>query len=224
MEFTEGDIFYTTLNGQYHFHKVLRVDDAFNTYHVLTYDPVSMLPAGLDTQALTIFAYHSPIDKNGFENPVRVTQSEVTDDELTGFHTYIRVTDNMDLAIPEATRYFHEGYALTDEKKHEEAIRKYSIAVELFPLLYEALDNRAFCKMDLGRWQDAIDDFRLSLQIHPFSALAEFSIGECYLKMGDLEIAKIQFQKSLEIDPGYDLPQEFLNRVAVLEQDAANKK
>lgn len=222
MEFTEGDIFYTLLNNQYYFHKVLKVDNDFNTYHVLGYNPVSTLPETAD--GLTVFIYHTPIDKNGFENPVLFTKTILTDEELVGFHEYIRMTNNMDLIIPEATRYFHEGYALTDEKKHELAIKKYTLAVELFPMLYEALDNRAFCKMDLGRWQDAIEDFYLSLQVNPFSALAEFSIGECYMKMGDLETAKAQFHKALEVDPAYDLPKEFLKKVALLEQEALNKK
>lgn len=222
MELTEGDIFYTILNNQYCFNKILKVDNDFNTYHVLGYNPVSSLPENIES--LTVFIYHSPIDKNGFENPVLFKKTTITDDELIGFHEYIRMTENMGLIIPEATRYFHEGYALTDQKKHEEAIKKYSLAVMLFPMLYEALDNRAFCKMDLGRWEDAIEDFKLSLQVHPFSALAEFSIGECYLKMGRLEPAKMQFHKALEIDPTYDLPKEFLKKVELLELEALNKK
>lgn len=221
MEFTEGDIFYTLHDHQYHFHKVLKVDHDFNTYHVLGYSPVTSLP---DTvESLTVFIHHSPVDKNGFEKPVLFKKTAITDEELAGFHEYIRLTNNMNLIIPEATRYFHEGYALTDDKKHEEAIKKYSLAVALFPMLYEALDNRAFCKMDLGRWADAIEDFKLSLQVNPFSALAEFSIGECYLKMGDFEAAKAQFHKALEIDPAYDLPREFLKRIE-LEQETLSKK
>lgn len=222
MEFTEGDIFYTLLDNQYYFHKVLKVDNDFNTYHVLGYSPVSTLPETADS--LTIFVYHTPIDKNGFDKPVLFKNTVTTDEELTGFHEYIRLTNNMNLIIPEATRYFHEGYALTDEKKHEEAIKKYSLAVNLFPMLYEALDNRAFCKMDLGRWEDAIEDFRLSLQVNQFSALAEFSIGECYMRLGNYETAKAQFHKALEVDPAYDLPKEFLQKIALLEQEARNKK
>jgi len=222
MELTEGDILYTLVNNQYFFHKILKVDHAVNTYHALGYTPVTTLPE--TTDSLTVLVHHTPIDKNGFQNPVLFKKTAVTDDELIGFHEYIRQTNNMDLIIPEATRYFHEGYALTDEKKLEEAIRKYTLAVELFPMLYEALDNRAFCKMDLARWEEAIEDFKLSLQVNPFSALAEFSIGECYLKMGDLEAAKAQFHKALAVDPSYDLSKEFLKKVALLEPGALSKK
>lgn len=213
MQFSEGDIFYTILDNKYHLHKVLKIDNDFNTYHVLGYSPISVLPDPEKTDALSVFIYHFPVDKNGFQNPVLFKKSIVQDDELTGYHEYLRQTQNMDAIIPEATRYFHEGYALTDQQQHEEAIKKYSLAVELFPMLYEALDNRAFCKMDLGRWEDAIEDFKLSLQVNPFSALAEFSIGECYLKMDDQQTAKEYFNKALAIDPEHELSKEFLKRM-----------
>ncbi|MBL7835317.1 MAG: tetratricopeptide repeat protein [Cyclobacteriaceae bacterium] len=213
MEFTEGDIFYTRIENKYHLHKVLKVDRDFGTYHVLGYSPAEHLPDPEKVEALTVFIHHFPIDKNGFENPVLFKKSRVRDEELIGYHEYLRQTQNMDSIIEEATRYFHEGYALTDQKKHEEAIEKYTRAFDLFPTLYEALDNRAFCKMDLGRWKDAIDDFKLSLTIHPYSALAEFSIGECYLKLGDLHSAKQYFNRALAVDPDHQLSKDFLQRL-----------
>lgn len=50
------------------------------------------------------------------------------------------------------------GLRLTDEKKLFEAIDSYSKAIDLFPPFFEAIDNRAFCKMDLGMWAEAIED------------------------------------------------------------------
>lgn len=210
MEFTEGDIFYTVIENKYHLHKVLKADHKFNTYHVLGYSPLSVLPDLEKAEELAIYIHHFPVDKNGFDNPTFFKKSTVHDTELTGYHEYLKQTNNIDSIIQEATRYFHEGYALTDLQKHEAAIEKYSLAVNLFPTLYEAIDNRAFCKMDLGRWQDAIEDFKLSLTIHPYSALAEFSIGECYMKLGDYVSAKDQFNKALVIEPDHELSKEFL--------------
>lgn len=216
MEFSEGDIFYTIIEHKYHLHKVLKADADFNTYHVLGYSPMSTLPDPEKNENLSVFIYHFPIDKNGFENPILFKKSIVRDEELTGYHEYLRQTQSIDLIIQEATRYFHEGYSLTDQQKHDEAIEKYSMAINLFPTLYEAIDNRAFCKMDLGRWEDAIEDFNLSLTIHPYSALAEFSIGECYMKLGDFQTAKAQFNKALAIDPEHELSKEFLRKVTQL--------
>lgn len=214
MEFTEGDIFYTIIENKYHLHKVLKADPDFNTYHVLGYSPMNALPDPEKADELSVFIYHFPIDKNGFENPVLFKKSNVRDEELTGYHEYLRQTQSIDLIIQEATRYFHEGYSLTDQQKHVEAIEKYSMAINLYPTLYEAIDNRAFCKMDLGQWSEAIEDFRLSLTIHPYSALAEFSIGECYMNLGDLTAAKEYFNKALAIEPDHELSKEFLQRIS----------
>lgn len=213
MEFTEGDIFYTIIETKYHLHKVLKVDHELNTYHVLGYSPADALPDPEKIDDLRVFTYHFPVQKNGFENPTLFKKSSVRDEELTGYHEYLRQTQNIDSIIQEATRYFHEGYTLTDQQKHKEAIEKYTMAIDLFPTLYEAIDNRAFCKMDLGQWHAAIEDFRLSLSIHPYSALAEFSIGECYLKLGDTGAAREHFTRALAIEPDHELSKEFLLRL-----------
>lgn len=215
MEFTEGDIFYTIIENKYHLYKVLKADNEFSTYHVLGYTPADKLPDPDKANELSIYIYHFPIDKNGFDNPVLFVKSTVRDEELLGYHEYLRQTQNIDSIVSEATRYFHEGYALTDQHKHEEAIEKYTRAIDLFPTLYEALDNRAFCKMDLGRWQDAITDFQLSLAVHPYSSLAEYSIGECYLKLGDLNAAKDHVSRALVIDPEHEPSKLFLERLEV---------
>jgi tetratricopeptide (TPR) repeat protein len=88
------------------------------------------------------------------------------------------------------------------------------MAINLYPTLYEAIDNRAFCKMDLGRWREAIEDFNLSLTIHPYSALAEFSIGECYLKLDDHTAAKEYFNRALALEPDHELSKEFLQKIS----------
>jgi tetratricopeptide (TPR) repeat protein len=214
MEFTEGDIFYTIIEGKYHLHKVLKADADFNTYHVLGYTPANALPDPEKADELSVFIYHFPIDKNGFENPILFKKSTVRDEELTGYHEYLRHTQSIDSIIQEATRFFHEGYTLTDQQKLEEAIEKYSMAINLYPTLYEAIDNRAFCKMDLGRWREAIEDFNVSLTIHPYSALAEFSIGECYLKLGDRTAAKEYFNRALALEPDHELSKEFLQKIS----------
>lgn len=67
--------------------------------------------------------------------------------------------------------------------------------------------------MDLGQWEQAIVDFQKSLEVNPASLLAEFSIGECYLKMGNYQKAKVQFEKAIAIDPTHQAPKDFLKMV-----------
>ena len=220
-QLAEGDIFYTFIDQQYHIYKLLKIDNEIDTFHVLNYKSQTTLPEKDRIGELTVQIYHFPIDKNGFTDLKVLTNSVVTEDDLIGYHEYLRQTQGFDEIAVKANSYFSEAYELTDEKKHEEAIEKYSMAIELVPDFYEAIDNRAFCKMDLGRWTDAIEDFRLSLAINPESLLAEFSIGECFLRLSDYQQAKEQFEKALIIDPSHQPSQDFLIKANQLLQSSS---
>lgn len=212
MEFNKGDIFYTVHKDQYHVFKLLALDEALDCCHVLCYEPVQALPAKDSLDQLSVMMYHTPIDRGGFSNPVWIANRPLTADDLIGYHEYIRQTQAPADYIPLASSYFNEGIRLSDEGKHAEAIEAYSKASDLVPMFYEAIDNRAFCKMDLGLWQAAIEDFHQSLEVNPVSILAEFSIGECYLNMKNYQEAKTQFEKALAIDPAHQLSKDFLQK------------
>ncbi|MDJ1471538.1 tetratricopeptide repeat protein [Xanthocytophaga flava] len=213
MNFTTGDLFYLQSDQQYHLYKLLMDDAAFNCYHVLTYAPLDRVPVQIDVETLDIWMYHLPIDKEAFVNATLLTNQPIIAEDLIGYHEYLRQTKAPKEYIPVATAYYRDGLRLTDEKKYPEAIDAYSKAVDLFPQFYEAIDNRGFCKMDLGLWEDAIDDFHLSLEENPNSLLAEFSMGECYYKMGEYEKAKLHFEIAHQIDPNHQAPIQFLAKV-----------
>lgn len=212
----EGDLFYVLHNGSYQTYKLLANDTDFPCYHVLAYEPLTTASSQRDADNLKISMYHLPIDAAGFNDPVVFDNRKVLAQELIGYHEYLRQTRDYKEYTPLVVAYFNDGLRLTDENRHQEAIDAYSKAADLFPLFYEALDNRAFCKMDLGLWEDAVSDFLLSLQVNPDSTLAEFSIGECYLRLKRYPEAKAQFEKALSIDPGHQLSITFLEKVKAL--------
>lgn len=209
-------MFYVIRDGAYHTYKLLASDPAFSCYHVLAYEPLNAAPVPKEVGSLKISIFHLPIDAAGFEKPVVLGNMSVTAYELAGYHEYLRQTQEPKAYTALAIDYFNHGLFLTDEQKHEEAIDAYSKGVDLFPLFYEAIDNRAFCKMNLGQWEAAIEDFTLSLQVNPVSVLAEFSIGECYLRLKRYGDAKAQFEKALAIDPAHQLSKDFLAHVTTL--------
>jgi len=211
--FSEGDIFYTHFDNQYHIYKLLIFDKDFECYHVLGYKPLDTLPSSKNIDSLEVAVYHSPIDKNGFKDAKHLAKDKISSDDLIGYHEYLRQTQEPNYYIPIANEYYQAGLRLTDEKKHEDAIDSYSKAIDLVPNFFEAIDNRAFCKMDLGQWTQAIEDFQKSLEVNPDSLLAEFSIGECYLKMDNHQKAKEQFEKAIAIDPIHQAPKDFLKKV-----------
>lgn len=208
--FTLGDIFYTQQEDKFNLFKLIKFDAEFNTYHVKIYAPVASLPAVEELDNLSVIAYHAPIDKNGFENPTLLYSTSIEDEDLIGYLEYIKQTGNVDEVVQYASKYYKEAYQLSNQKKHEEAIGKYSKAIELIPHFFEAIDNRAFCKMDLGRWKEAIEDFKRSLVVNPNSFLAIFSIGECYFKSSDYAQAKDYFEQAILINPEHELPRKFL--------------
>ncbi len=212
-QYSEGDIFYTTINDKYYLYKILVIETAYGGYHVMTFDPLDHKPTISDIQTLKVFAYHSPFDKKAFRDGTILTNLKVKSQELIGYHEYLRRTNSPEQYLPIANNYYQAALKLTDDKKHEEAIESYSKAIDLCPQFFEAIDNRAFCKMDLGLWADAIKDFELSLSANPNSLLAEFSIGECYFKMNEFQIARQHFQKAHEIDPNHDAPIIFLEKL-----------
>jgi tetratricopeptide (TPR) repeat protein len=213
LDFSEGDIFYIKSGNNYNIYKLLVIDTDFECYHILTFSPLDSLPkiSGIDN--LSISVYHSPFDKKAFAGASLLANKPVTSGDLIGYHEYLRQTQDASFYVPIANNYYKSGYKLTDEKKHLEAIDAYSKAIDLFPQFFEAIDNRAFCKMDLGLWKEAIEDFKLSLEQNPDSLLAEFSIGECYFKLGDLINAKRQFEIAHNIDPNHQAPRQFLDKV-----------
>lgn len=215
-EFFVGDIFYTQLENQFYLFKLLAIEEDTACYHVLSYAPVKNLPPIADIEKLPVFAYHSPFAKSAFAKSTLLVNKYVNAGQLIGYHEYLRQTQNPNHYIPIANNYYKSGIRLTNEKKLNEAIDSYSKAIDLFPQFFEAIDNRAFCKMDLGLLPEAIEDFKLSLQQNPNSLLAEFSLGECYFKLGDLENAKQQFEKAHHIDSNHPAPKQYLEKINVI--------
>lgn len=214
---SEGDVFYTRYNGFYHVFKLLKKDAVAETFHVLTYKPLGHAPSVADVAALEIENYHAPLYPEALTETIFLCNSVVTADELIAYDEYQRSQDTaFEQAIHDATGWYKKGFQLTDEGKLQEAIAAYTRAIELVPSFFEAIDNRAFCKMDLQQWMAAIADFELSLKVEPDSLLAEFSIGECYYRMGHYAAAQQQFAKCLRLDPSHTISREFLEKCGEL--------
>lgn len=209
-DFEAGDIFYTYEKNRYQFFKVLKAEHENGTLHILMYQDMSGMPTTSQVNDFKVRVYHLPIDKNGFNNPQLFCKTQVNDADLPGYHEYLKQTRNIDEIVARAKKYFREGFDLTDQGNLPGAIDKYSMAVQLIPHYYEAIDNMAFCKMDLGMLEEAMADFKQSLAINPGGFVAIVSIGECYFKLKDFQQAKPYFEQALAIRPGHEITEEYL--------------
>ncbi|HVK47484.1 MAG TPA: tetratricopeptide repeat protein [Pseudobacter sp.] len=216
MEFIAGDIFYLHQHGNYLIFKLLVNEEEFECYHLLSYQPMTELPEEIDIEELEVYSYHSPIDSKAFSEAVFLGNYPVVADDLIGYHEYLRQTQEPQYYVSIANEYYQTALRLTGMNLLLESIDEYSKAIDLFPQFFEAIDNRAFCKMDLGLFEEAIEDFRLSLQENPNSFLAEFSIGECYFKLGDYPNAKAQFEIAARIEPAHEGLKYYMPRVNAL--------
>jgi tetratricopeptide (TPR) repeat protein len=183
-----------------------RWEDGSETFHCRLYKPTQDKPSVDALSSLPLLAMHAPIAAEGYKHTHQILCSfPVADEELEGFHEYLRQTDfaryaevtrqDIHALVSEANSHYQAALALGDSGKPQEAIDAYTKAIDLFPLFFEAMDNRGLTYMELGDWNTAVHDFEQSLRVHRDGHVAFFSRGECLLKMGDLDQAKIVFQE-----------------------------
>jgi tetratricopeptide (TPR) repeat protein len=207
--------------------KILEIDqwpDGSETAHCLLYQASRSKPSMADVESLGVYAFHAPIDAGSFHTDWEVVGNiKPASEDLQGFIEYLKLTDfqryanytNQDInaVVSEANSNYKKAIALGEEGKHSEAIEFYSKAIELFPLFYEAIDNRAFTYMDLGKFDIALSGFEDSLRVNPNGLTAFFSKGECLLKLGRYEDALGVFKEGIEKFPEKaQLFQEFYNK------------
>jgi tetratricopeptide (TPR) repeat protein len=219
-----GDVvLFSKGNTRFKIAKILRIDhgERSSTFHMLHYEPTTFRPSIDDLSSLSVKIQHAPIDGAHVMRDASVIGNvPVTSEDLSGYLEYLKRTNfakytqemGLDLSavIAEAQRHYKEAYALGEKGQREEAIASYSKAIDLFPLFYEAIDNRAFTYMELGQCARAIFDFQKSLQVNPDGKVAFFSLGECMLRLRLLDKAEAIFSEGAQKWPDEPHFRQFL--------------
>lgn len=211
--------------------KVLEVDhdlEGAATAHCLAFELLATRPTVDSLQRTKVRIGHAPIDARSFETDWELLGNQApSSEELAGFMSYLKAADfqrYLELSgqdSAEVIRKANAHYDLANEKsqqgQHLEAIAEYDRAVEIFPLFFEALDNRAFSYMVLGRFDEALEDFGQSLRVHPDGMTAFFSRGECLMKLGRLDAADEVFRTGqVRFAAQRELFAEFLQKTRAL--------
>lgn len=223
-------------DGQWHTIRILAIDvwpDGSECFHCTCYEPTPERPRADALETLDVLVYHAPIDAEDFKTRWSVLHSSPpTDADMSGFFEYLKHTDfpryievsGQDLSevIALANAAYREACALGDKKQPQQAIPLYERAFDLFPLFYEAIDNRAFSFMELGDYATALAGFEHSLQVNPEGEAAIFSRGECLLKLGRLDEAEAVFLEGAQRPGGNQaMFQRFLATTKDLRKQAA---
>lgn len=211
--------------------KILAVDpwpDGSAAAHCLTYETTSSKPTFESLKAAKVRIWHAPINASSFKDWELVGNQAPSKDEFSGFIEYLKLTDfpryvsftgqDSREIVRRANEHYQKAYALGDQGKRAEAIAEYGKAIDLFPLFYEAIDNRAFTYMELV--PEALQDFEASLRVNPNGMAAFFSKGECLMKLGQLKAAEAVFQEGQTKFPEKRaLFTKFLEQVRALRKD-----
>jgi len=196
-------------DGNWRTVKILAVDawpDGSDVLQCLMYKPVADAPTAESFHAPDDHGCHGPISAAGFADGWEVLcTSPVEDSDLVGFIEYLKMTDfgrylevtqqDAHALVAQANALYQAASALDDEGKKREAIDAYAQAIDLLPMFFEAIDNRALLHMEFGEYATALEGFEDSLRVNPDGNVAFFSRGECLLRLNQLEEAQQVFEE-----------------------------
>jgi superkiller protein 3 len=84
----------------------------------------------------------------------------------------------------QALEHYDRGLALFDKGRHEQAVREYERAVQLFPSLAAAHNNMGSALFTLARYEEAAAAFRRAAEIEPRYGQAHLNLAFVYAKLG----------------------------------------
>jgi tetratricopeptide (TPR) repeat protein len=114
-----------------------------------------------------------------------------------------------------ATCYNQLGYIysrLGDIDKALEFTAKY---VELLPDQPNPHDSYGEMLRFAGRYDEALQQYRLALKVDPTFYISQKELGETYSLMGDEEQARKEYEKAIQQAPSYGIQAEYLQKLAL---------
>ena len=105
---------------------------------------------------------------------------------------------------PDANHQVCRGTRALSRGDTEHAIEHFTRAIELDPNFAAAYNQRAIAKFLLERFEDCIDDCRMTVELMPFHFGALAGLGHCHAHEGRLVPALKCYEKALAINPHMD--------------------
>jgi len=101
----------------------------------------------------------------------------------------------------QAMAEYERGMNLTEEERHEEALRHFDRAIELHSGFIPARISRANALMQQGRIDEGMDYMERTAEEFPDDFLAQFGLGSLLLADGDYDAAVDAFERAAEVIP-----------------------
>mmetsp|Transcript_37973 Transcript_37973/g.43031 ORF Transcript_37973/g.43031 Transcript_37973/m.43031 type:complete len:493 (-) Transcript_37973:1698-3176(-) len=120
-----------------------------------------------------------------------------------------------------------EGNSLFSAGKNEEAVEKYSSALEIDPLNTTfnstLLCNRAAAKMKMDKYDDALGDVSQAITLNPDYAKAYLRRGNIHMKLEEYEDAVRDYEQAKQLDPSTNDINNMIKNAKVSAKSAKRK-
>ncbi|HEY9114722.1 MAG TPA: tetratricopeptide repeat protein, partial [Bacteroidales bacterium] len=101
-----------------------------------------------------------------------------------------------------------------NQLKFEKALEAYQVINEFYPDNQRAFFNLGYIYLvELNEPEKAADAFRQAIVIYPKYLEAIYNLGRTYEELGQYDLAREQYRKSLDLLPNYPLAVKGLNRL-----------
>lgn len=135
--------------------------------------------------------------------------------EKEGLSFYIEESDkvkkfDMIPAKEMAKAAYNEGVDLLQKGKHQEATKKFQVAISYEPSHLNAHYNLALTFFETGNYDEARKEYEVVLEFNPEDVEALNNLGVIYVEKRQLDMAKLLFDRAFNVDPDFALTHQNL--------------
>lgn len=104
---------------------------------------------------------------------------------------------------PDANALYKEGLSLKEQKKINEAVERFRLALRAKPDYTEARYEMGWCMNDLKEYDKALINLRMTLPVWAKIPKVHFEMGWAYEKLGKTDSAILSYNQCLQLKPDY---------------------
>lgn len=114
-----------------------------------------------------------------------------------------------------ATAYNQLGYLYSRSREYDKAIEAMEKYVNLLPNEPNPHDSYGEMLRLSGRFEDALEQYRIALKMDPTFYISQKELGETYAVMGQGERARAEYAKAIHEAPGNGIKAEYMQKSAM---------
>jgi tetratricopeptide (TPR) repeat protein len=166
---------------------------------------------GDTTQAINYFRNCIDIQPDyfdAFEQLAYIEKARNKPDAMDYFNSALKIKPQSITAL------YGRGLTFQNKGDFDNAIKDYNTIIQLKPSYVDAYFNLGFIhQVNLKLYREALKYYSQALGYDQTNVRAIFNSGNCYENLGDIENARLSYQKCIDLAPEYKPAREALKRV-----------